>query len=221
MNFTGFSNEDFQVFQVPGLDARMEAIKRLVRPKLELLGKHFAPTLSTLTGDEMFYHVAKHARRTKNPPNDTWVAFSSSKRGYKKLPHFQIGLWETHLFIWFAVIHEAPNKDQIGASFQKEISTIRKSIPLHYVWSDDHTKPYAIKSNELSDQKLVQLFERLQFVQKAEVLCGLHIPKEKTVNLNGTDLLSIIEDVFVHVIPLYKLSLRQIAISPDNSTAHL
>lgn len=215
MNFTGFSNEDFQVFQIPGLDARMEAIKRLVRPKLEFLGKYFAPTLSTLTGDEMHYHVAKHARRTINPPNDTWVAFSSSKRGYKKLPHFQIGLWKTHLFIWFAVINEAPNKDQIGASFQNEISAIRKRIPSHFVWSDDHTKPNAIQSNELSDQQLVQLFERLQFVKKAEALCGLHIPKDEAVHLNSTDLLNTIEDVFVQLIPLYKLAHRQMAISPD------
>jgi uncharacterized protein YktB (UPF0637 family) len=206
MNFTGFSNEDFQVFQTPGLDARMEAIKSRVRPKLEFLGKHFAPMLSSLTGDEMFYHVAKHARRTKNPPNATWVAFSSSKRGYKKLPHFQIGLWETHLFIWFAIMNEAPNKDQIGAAFQKEIAAIRKSIPLHYVWSDDHTKPHAIKAGELTDKELAQLFERLQLVKKAEALCGLHISKEEALHLKGADLLNMMEDVFVHLIPLYKLA---------------
>ena len=37
-------------------------------------------------------HVAKHARRSVNPPIDTWVAFAPNKRGYKMLPHFQIGL---------------------------------------------------------------------------------------------------------------------------------
>ncbi|WP_397261357.1 DUF1054 family protein [Peribacillus simplex] len=32
--------------------------------------------MSVLTGDEMYPHVAKHARRKVNPPNDTWVAFA-------------------------------------------------------------------------------------------------------------------------------------------------
>lgn len=75
MEFKGFTNEDFDVFIIDGLEARMEALKETIRPKLEALGQHFAPTLSALTGDEMFVHVAKHARRTINPPKDTWVAF--------------------------------------------------------------------------------------------------------------------------------------------------
>ena len=62
----------------------------------------------------MYPHIAKHARRTINPPNDTWISFSSNPRGYKMQPHFQIGLWETHLFIWYAVIYEAKDKAPKG-----------------------------------------------------------------------------------------------------------
>lgn len=78
-----FTEEDFNTFTIEGLDARMEVLKETVRPKLTALGEHFAPTLSALTGDEMFPHVAKHARRSVNPPADSWVAFANSKRGYK------------------------------------------------------------------------------------------------------------------------------------------
>lgn len=88
MAFSGFSQDDFNVFRIEGLDARMEAIKTTIRPKFEQLSNHFAPTLSSLCGDEMFVHIAKHARRTVNPPADTWVAFANSKRGYKKAPSF-------------------------------------------------------------------------------------------------------------------------------------
>lgn len=62
-----FTEEDFNTFTIEGLDARMEVLKETVRPKLTALGEHFAPTLSALTGDEMFPHVAKHARRSVNP----------------------------------------------------------------------------------------------------------------------------------------------------------
>ena len=91
MEFGGFTNEDFDVFLIDGLEARMDALKTTIRPKLEQLGAYYAPSLSALTGDEMFVHVAKHARRTINPPKDTWVAFANNPRGYKMLPHFQIG----------------------------------------------------------------------------------------------------------------------------------
>ncbi|HZG70877.1 MAG TPA: DUF1054 domain-containing protein [Chondromyces sp.] len=206
MSFNGFTNDDFQVFQIEGLDARMEALKTLIRPKLEELGRHFSPTLSVLTGDEMFPHVAKHARRTINPPNDTWVAFANNKRGYKKYPHFQIGLWETHLFIWYAVIYEAPNKDHIGKTFESKFRQIRDIIPRDFVWSSDHTKPFASRMDGLTDDELLNLFQRLQSVKKAEILCGFHISREEAVKLSGSDLIEKIHDVFVKLVPLYKFS---------------
>lgn len=113
----------------------MEVLKETVRPKLTALGEHFAPTLSALTGDEMFAHVAKHARRSVNPPADSWVAFANSKRGYKKLPHFQIGLWESHVFVWFAIIYESPIKEEYGKLLEMNQETITKNIPDSFVWS--------------------------------------------------------------------------------------
>lgn len=205
MYFPGFTDQDFQVFSIDGLDERMMALKTLVRPKLELLGKTFAPDLSTLTGDEMFEHVAKHARRTKNPPSDTWVAFSNSKRGYKMLPHFQIGLWGTHLFIWYAVIYEAPKKKEIGQKLEQHLATIQKQIPSHFVWSGDHMKPDATKMETIGTEGLQQLIIRLQTVKKAEVLCGRHIPRAEVIKMNGEDLINLIHETFVHLMPLYHL----------------
>ena len=59
MSFTGFTNDDFNLFQIEGLNERMDALIKRVRPKLEFLGDHFAPTLSVLTGQEMFADVWK------------------------------------------------------------------------------------------------------------------------------------------------------------------
>ncbi|KKB41959.1 YktB family protein [Bacillus thermotolerans] len=206
MDFPGFTQTDFNVFSIPGLDSRMEALKTSIRPKLESLGSYFSEELSVLTGEEMFPHVAKHARRTVNPPNDTWVAFSNNKRGYKQHPHFQIGLWESHLFIWYAVIYEAPNKAAVGASLADNLSYIRKNIPGDFVWSVDHTKPDAVKMKELSDDQLIHWFERLQSVKKSEILCGCHLPREEAVQLSGADLINLFQDVFVKLVPIYQMS---------------
>jgi uncharacterized protein YktB (UPF0637 family) len=205
MEFTGFTQKDFQVFTIKGLDSRMDALKENIRPKLEALGHHFAPTLSSLTGEEIYPHIARHARRTVNPPNDTWVAFASNPRGYKMLPHFQIGLWETHVFIWFAVIYEAPQKEQIGAGLEKHIDELYHDIPGDFVWSTDHTKPNATQQSRLSKEELLDSFKRLQTVKKAEILCGFHIDRDTVVKMGPSQLISKMDNVFRKLLPLYKM----------------
>jgi uncharacterized protein YktB (UPF0637 family) len=206
MEFSGFTREDFNVFTIAGFEARMDALKSTVRPKLEQLGNLMAPTLTTLLGEEMFPHVAKHARRTVNPPKDTWVAFASNNRGYKMLPHFQIGLWETHLFIWYAVIYEAPNKAEIAGKFEKKLTAIQKQIPPEHVWSVDHMKPDATKHSDLGKKGLKELFQKVQTVKKAELLCGIQINAEDAVQMSAEQLIDMITDTFKTLIPLYKLS---------------
>ncbi|WP_077617678.1 YktB family protein [Bacillus sinesaloumensis] len=206
MAFTGFTKEDFAVFTIDGLENRMDALITNVRPKLEELGNHFAPTLSSLTGDEMFAHVAKHARRTINPPKDTWVAFANNKRGYKMLPHFQIGLWNTHLFVWFAVIYEAPIKSEFGKTLLGHSKNIRESVPNHFVWSIDHTKPDTLTHQELNEQELEAMFTRLQSVKKAEILCGINIPQERVVEMEAEELVRVIDETFRKLLPLYQLA---------------
>jgi uncharacterized protein YktB (UPF0637 family) len=205
MKFNGFTENDFNIFTINGLDDRMESLKETLRPKLEALGEHFSLELSTLTGDEMFPHVAKHARRSVNPPDDTWVAFANNKRGYKKHPHFQIGLWKTHVFVWFAMIYEAPAKEEYGRVLEKNLERIHSIIPQNFVWSGDHTKPEATQLSEMDKEELASLVQRLQTVKKAEILCGIHIPKEKAVELSGDETIEIISDAFVKLIPLYNL----------------
>lgn len=205
MTFNGFKKEDFDVFTIDGLEERMEALIATVRPKLEALGETFSPFLSAETGDEMIPHVAKHARRTKNPPNDTWVAFANNTRGYKMLPHFQIGLWETHVFVWFAIIYEAPNKVEIAEKLQTKIDKIYDDIPQDFVWSLDHTKPEVIKHSDLTKDELENMFVRLQNVKKAELLCGINMTKEEAMKLSASEFITYTESVFKKVIPLYKL----------------
>ncbi|QFK70847.1 DUF1054 family protein [Pradoshia sp. D12] len=205
MVIKGFTNEDFNVFTIDGLDQRMDAIKTLIRPKFETLSQIFTEELSVLTQDPMYPHIAKHARRTINPPNDTWVSFSSNPRGYKMQPHFQIGLWETHLFIWYAIIYEAKDKAQKGQRLASQTESIKNLIPSDYVWSIDHMKPEVIPHSTLSTDGLNDMFNRLQTVKKAELLCGYQIPREEAVQLSGDQLVEIIHDVFVHLIPLYNV----------------
>lgn len=203
--FKGFQQKDFDVFQIEGLDRRMDAIKTVVRPKLELLGQHFAPILSVSTGNEMFYHVAKHARRTVNPPSDTWVAWANDKRGYKKHPHFQIGLWGTHLFVWYAVIYESPFKEQIGQALKDQLEQIMRLVPDYFHWSPDHMQPESRTQMELGKEGVYQLADRLQRVKKAEILCGVTIDRHEPVLQDGAVLLRRLEESFDVLTKLYTI----------------
>lgn len=206
MNFQGFTQEDFDVFNIEGLDQRMEGIITHIRPKFEALSTHFTPYLESLSGNEMFPHIAKHARRTVNPPKDTWIAFSSNKRGYKMAPHFQIGLFDSHLFVWFAIIYEAPIKTVYAEKLLDNVEQIKQQIPSNFFWSWNHMSPEAYSHGSLDQGDLVKAFTRLKEVKKAEVLCGLNIERTDPVLENGAELISKMEEAFHTTMPLYKLS---------------
>lgn len=184
----------------------MEALIERVRPKLTELGNHFSGYLSAASGTEMFPHVARHARRTVNPPNDTWVAWASSKKGYKSLPHFQLGLWKTHMFIQFGVIYECPHKEHFANQLQKKQKQVRSLVPESYYWSMDHMQPEVIPVSEMDNERFGQLIHRLKTVKKAEALCGLRIERDDPVLADGQAFLKLAEETFSRLMPLYHLS---------------
>lgn len=205
MKFKGITQSDFDIFTIPGLEARMKALISQLRPKLELIGQELSPSLSAKLGEEFFPHVAKHARRSVNPPDDTWVAWANDKRGYKKHPHFQVGLWSTHLFIWFAIIYESTSKVSYANQMIKHLDQIYAKIPPHYEWSWDHTDPSRVRHSDLTVEKLEHYLKRVSNVKKAELLCGVTIERNDPILTDGKALLERIEDTFTTLAPLYKI----------------
>lgn len=197
-----WQTNDFDVFSIEGLENRMHALQTNIQPKFEQLGRHFADRLSAHGTDEFHPHVAKHARRTVNPPTDSWVAFAPSKRGYKALPHFQIGLWGTHLFIIVAVIYENPDKKGISERLENQMSVLT-SLPETYVVSGDHTKAEAFQLKEIGTEGLHKLLERLQSVKKAEFLVGRHLPREEAVKMTDGEFIMFAEETFDQLLPVY------------------
>jgi len=206
MTFSGFNDNDFDVFQVPGLEPRMELLIERVRPKLETIGAELAPYLTELCGEEMFVHVAKHARRTVNPPIDTWVAWASSKRGYKALPHFEVGLFGTHLFVIFAIIYESPNKAAFAEGLERQLREVRRFMPQGYYWSMDHMSPTGTLQQDMEDEDYDKIITKLKTVKKAEVMCGLRIERDDPLAADGDKLLETVRQTFKTLLPLYKMS---------------
>lgn len=199
-----WTNKDFDVFYIDGLKNRMTALQDVVQPKFYQLGDYFSNVLSGHGTGEFFPHVAKHARRTVNPPTDSWVAFAPAKRGYKALPHFQIGLWGTHLFIVIAVIYENPNKKIIAERFKNNLQALT-SLESDFIISGDHMKPEAERISDIGAEGVNKILNRLHDVKKAEFLVGKHLPRENAIKMSENEFFDYAENTIKDLLPIYDI----------------
>jgi uncharacterized protein YktB (UPF0637 family) len=206
MAFPTFTNEDFHVFAIDGLTSRMEALQREIQPKFTTIGESVSEFLSTKLGDTTYTHIARHARRTVHPPEETWVAWSTNKRGYKAHPHFQLGLRDTYLFAWFALIYECEQKKSFAEHFLQNIEKYTNQISKDFYVSVDHTTPDVTSVASLDQDGWESIMTRLSKVKKAEFLCGMLIPRKEAIDLSGAILQQRIESSFDQLLPLYHLS---------------
>ena len=210
MEFLGFREADFDVFEVPGLEPRMEALKEQLRPKLQQLGQDFSSLLEEWLGMPVYSHVAKHARRTVNPPKDSWVAFCTDKRGYKKHPHFQIGAWQTHAFATFGLIYESPVRGAYAQQVREHADEIVRQIPRDYVWIPNHMDPASISAADVNADQLLQLADRLASGRQGELLVGITVPRVEAVGMTAMEFEQRVIDCFRTVIPLYHLATKEV-----------
>ncbi|WP_053219807.1 YktB family protein [Virgibacillus senegalensis] len=202
MEINGFSKKDFDTFKIDGLEARMGAIRERIQPKFQVIGDELKDHLAAKLGNEMFLHIAQHARRSVNPPADTWLAVAANKRGYKKHPHFQVGLFDDHMFIWLALIYELPEKQTIAKTYLDNMDAL-KQLPENFVVSLDHTKKAAMPISDLREEDLI----RFRDVKKAEFLVGKHIDPDSSTAQDGDKLLQEVKQTCDTLLPFYKLAI--------------
>ena len=124
----GFTLTDFEVFKVEGFSERMEQIYEHVRPKLIRLGDELAPEIARKLHMEFFPHVARHARRTVNPPSETWAAFGPSPRGYKRYGYLALCISGLGLHARAVVKSEADNRPAMARGLQRQAAHLAKSL---------------------------------------------------------------------------------------------
>src|SRR5213594_483414 len=162
--FPGFTPSDFKVFDIPGFKPRMEAIKTRIRPKLEAAGRDLLSDVARIGGGEAFMHVAKHARRTVNPPDDTWVAFAADRRGYKKHAHFKVALSRHCVRFLFEVGPEHADKKRWGAAWKKSapnLAPVLRRVKGLAWFKNEHDDDAAAPLGDLSSEQLAGLADEL------------------------------------------------------------
>ncbi|CAM3027282.1 DUF1054 family protein [Lactiplantibacillus plajomi] len=154
-----FTRSDFDIFNDPTLAGRMHLIKTVIDPKFEALAPQLVTELTAVTGQPFYAHVAKHLRRFKNPPVDTWVAFSHNQRGYKGWPHFELGLWPDRLFLYLDVLDECKPKVQ-AALTPADLTTIFTPVAPELQLATNHGQPLTRAATANNVQAALAKFQR-------------------------------------------------------------
>jgi len=124
----GFTPADFRVFSVEGFNERMQQIYAHVRPKLVRLGGELAPAIARRLHLEFFPHVAKHARRSVNPPPETWAAFGPSPKGYKRFAYLALCISGTGIHARAVVKSEAAMRSEMGSLLKARGAQLAKAF---------------------------------------------------------------------------------------------
>ena len=203
-----FGSADFRVFDVKGFTPRMSAIRARIRPKLETLGKSLAPAVGRSLGSDTFAHVAKHARRTVNPPDDTWVAFAPDKRGYKKHCHFKVAVSRHCVRFLFEVGPEHAEKKRWAAAWKRNAGklgpVLRRMKDLAW-FKNEHDETPAAALGDMAADAWIELADEIVRTRDGQLVLGRVVAAEEASRWSEAQYRQAALDTFRALVPLYRL----------------
>jgi uncharacterized protein YktB (UPF0637 family) len=208
MPSSAFGAADFKVFDVKGFPRRMQEIRTRIRPKLEALGHSLAPAIQRTTGERTFAHVAKHARRTVNPPDDTWVAFAGNQRGYKKHPHFKVALSRGCVRFIFEVGPEHADKRRWASAWKKsapKLGPVLRRVRGLAWFKNEHDEEPSAPLSDLGQDQLSELGDELMRTRDGQLVVGRRVPSTEAARWTEAQYREAALETFRALAPLYRL----------------
>jgi uncharacterized protein YktB (UPF0637 family) len=208
MPSSAFCATDFKVFSESGFRARMAAIRERIRPKLEAVGHSLTPAVGRATGADAFPHVAKHARRTVNPPGDTWVAFGPDARGYKKHSHFKVAVSRHAVRFLFEVGPEHADKRRWAAAWKRNaprLAPVLRRVRGLAWFKNEHDEEAASSLADLTSEQLAELADELIRTRDGQLVLGRAVPAEQAARWTEAQYRDAALETFRALAPLYRL----------------
>jgi uncharacterized protein YktB (UPF0637 family) len=203
-----FRSSDFEIFAVKGFGPRMAKIRARIGPKLEAMGTSLAPALARTAGSEVFAHVARHARRTVNPPEDTWVAFGPDVRGYKKHPHFKVAVSRHAIRFLFEIGPEHGDKKRWLAAWKKSAAKLAPVLGRvkGLAWfAGEHDEQPAAWLADLSPDAIAALADALARRRDGQLVIGRAVPAPDASRWTDAQYRDAALETFRALAPLYRL----------------
>ena len=208
MPSAAFGSTDFKVFDVKGFQPRMGEIRARIRPKLATLGKSLAPAVARSVGGDTFAHVAKHARRTVNPPDDTWVAFAPDKRGYKKHCHFKVAVSRHCVRFLFEIGPEHADKKRWAAAWKKNagnLAPVLRRVKNLAWFRNEHDETPAAALGDMDPHALVELADAIVRTRDGQLVLGRAVAADEASRWHEAQYRQAALDTFRALVPLYRL----------------
>jgi uncharacterized protein YktB (UPF0637 family) len=137
----------------------------------------------------IFVHVARHARRTVNPPDDTWAALGTDKRGYKKDVHFKVAVSRNCVRLLLEVGPEYDDKGEWAMEWAREPSVVREALggSRKLAWfKDEHDEEPALHVSALSPSEIQDLGRELTRRRDGQLVLGRRIDRKEFLGLNAS-----------------------------------
>jgi uncharacterized protein YktB (UPF0637 family) len=208
MSSSAFRQADFKIFEVKGFQPRMAQIRARVRPKLEALGQSLAPAIARSTSTGTFAHVAKHARRTVNPPDDTWVAFGPDERGYKKHPHFKVAISQHCVRFLFEIGPEHAEKKRWAAAWKKnaaKLGPVLGGVKSLGWFEDEHDEEPSVWLSDLDSSAFAALADELTRRRDGQMVIGRRVDASDAARWSDAEYRAAALETFRALAPLYRL----------------
>lgn len=210
MPFSGFTDNDYDVFEIPGFPDRMAALRSQVRPKLLELGEELAGMLQPTFGPDFYPHVASHMRRRVNPPPDTWVAFGPSRKGYKAYPHLSVGIGSAGPYVEFIVLEESEHKATLSEGLKRNADAFAglfrnlEGVTLHL---DHHAPNAGIPADLATPDEVNRLAAELVRLKRNEFMAA-HPFRRDDPRVKGRELIPTATRWFEQLQPLYRCAVE-------------
>ena len=92
------------------------------------LGAELGPELSRKMGLEFYPHVARHLRRSAEPPAETWIAWGPSAKGYMRHGYLALCISGAGIHARAIVKAEADRRTEMGKMLKIKSSALEKSF---------------------------------------------------------------------------------------------
>jgi len=203
-----FTVSDFKIFDIPGFNERMAAILTRIRPKLASIGEELAPRVSECIDTPLYVHVAKHARRTVNPPDDTWAALGRDARGYKKDVHFKVAISRHCVRLLFEVGPEYYAKRDWADGWHREFKDItgllKGNNDLDW-FRGEHDEEPAAQVADLATADLKKLGDELTRRKDGQLVFGRRVAAAEFVLLKPRQVEKAALDTFKPLAGLFQI----------------
>lgn len=210
MNFDGWTDDDFAVFEIEGFEARMPVLKARLTPKLKEIGERLAPQLKEQIGLPLYPKVAQHLRRRVNAPPETWVAFSRNTRGYKPYVHLRVAINAEAAKIVCHVDDGADDLETFGRNLEKNAREMAAYFAEHPEIRCHNVRGEAgepASGGTLNKRAIEGLVERIPTLRGEHLHFAIHHPSSEATRMSADVFLRKAVEGMEALMPLYRLGL--------------